>query len=170
MLTSADITRLAARSGFDLCGITAPEVIPEAVAKYRDWLDRGLHAEMAWMAQHADRRADPTHLMPNIRSIIMLGVNYYLPNSETIPSGFGRISRYARGKDYHKMIERMTRDFIARIETAANREVISTAPPSFKWWVSTARCSSAPTPSERGWASSARTPCSSTGSSARGSF
>ena len=135
MLTSADIKRLAAQSGFDLCGITTPEIIPEAVGKYRDWLSRGLHADMAWMAQHTERCVDPAQLMPDLRSIIMLGLNYYLPNSETVPEGFGRISCYARGRDYHKVIEHMTRDFIARIETAANREVIRTEAPTFKWWV-----------------------------------
>jgi epoxyqueuosine reductase len=63
---------------------------------------------MAWMAEKADRRADPRVLWPQVRSIIMLGMNYGPdgdPLSVLAARGRGAISVYARGDDYHDVIK-----------------------------------------------------------------
>ena len=137
MITSSDIKRLAAEAGFDLCGITTADVIPDAVEQYHRWLAGGYHADMDWMATSAGRREDPSTLMDNVRSVVMLGVNYYLPNSPGLPSGRGRVSRHARGRDYHKVVGRMTESLIRRIRYEMDREVVrqSDAAGRFKWWV-----------------------------------
>ena len=134
-ITSDDIKRLAREAGFDLCGITAPSTLPSVRRRYEDWLANGYHADMGWMAASRERRCDPTALMKDLRSIIMLGVNYYQENSEDVPEGHGRVSRYARGRDYHKVIGRMTKDFLRRIVNEVNREVVRKEQPDFKWWV-----------------------------------
>ena len=132
MLTSDNIKRLAFESGFDLCGITAPDVIPEAKQRFEQWLDSGFHGELEYMARNTDRRADPRLTLSTAKSVIMLGLNYYQPNlEESIPKGYGRVSRYARGRDYHKIIEKKTRSLIRRIrmkfEATSSRE--------FRWFV-----------------------------------
>lgn len=118
-ISSSDIKKLAFQSGFDLCGITRPEIIPEARRRFRHWLEHGCHGEMVWLAENFDRRTDPAQLMDSARSVIMLGLNYFQPGSESVPKGHGRVSRYARGRDYHKVITRKTRQLLKRIRRAA---------------------------------------------------
>ena len=137
MITSSEVKELAIEVGFDLVGITRPDIIPAALARYHQWIKRGFHADMEWMATSLDRRSDPSSLMDETKSIIILGVNYYQANSETIPNGFGRVSRYARGRDYHKIIGRMIKSLLKKIEYAINREVIRQQDIAccFKWCV-----------------------------------
>lgn len=117
-MTSGDIKSMAFAVGFDLCGIASPDVIPRAKRAYLRWLERGFNADMDWLAKDPERRTEPQRVMPSIRSIIMLGLNYYQPNSDRIPDGHGRVSRYARGRDYHKVLEGKTKQLIRTIEKA----------------------------------------------------
>ncbi len=137
MITADEIKKMARQTGFDLCGITTPEEVPEDAERYREWLEKGYHADMAWMAASQQRRIAPKSLMDTVQSIIMLGVNYYQPDSEQIPAGRGRVSRYARGRDYHKLIARMIKTFLVRIEKAMDRDAVVQEKDSvrFKWWV-----------------------------------
>jgi epoxyqueuosine reductase len=101
------IKTLARRVGFDLCGICLPDVIPEARARYLDWLERGYHGNMTFLAKDTRRRTEPRRILPEVRSIIMLGLNYYHPDSPSVPPGHGRVSKYARGRDYHLVAKEM---------------------------------------------------------------
>ena len=128
-VNNKDIKKMAFESGFDLCGITGPEVIPEARQRFRKWLDHNYHGEMAWLAENIDRRTDPSQLLPSARSVIMLGLNYYQPDTPEAPESHGRVSKYARGRDYHKVIARMTRELLKRINRAAGEGL------ECKWFV-----------------------------------
>lgn len=132
MLTTDNIKRLAFESGFDLCGVTTPDIIPEAKQRFEQWLESGYHGELEYMARNADRRADPQLTLASARSVIILGLNYYQPDSsESTPKGYGRVSRYARGRDYHKIIEKKTRSLIRRIRMTLE----ATAHLEFRWFV-----------------------------------
>jgi epoxyqueuosine reductase len=137
MIISDEIKQLAQDSGFDLCAITSPEQIPHATERYRQWLEQGYHGEMAWMAKSQERRCDPSQLMDGVRSVIMLGLNYYQPNSESTPNAHARVSRYARGRDYHKVAARKIKTLIARIEATIDRDAVVQSEDArrFKWWV-----------------------------------
>lgn len=137
MITSREIKQIAHDSGFDLCAITSPEQIPHATERFKEWLQKGHHGDMAWMVKSQERRCDPSQLMDGVRSVIMLGLNYYQPNSESTPVGHGRVSRYARGRDYHKVIARKIKTLIARIEATLDRDAVvqSEETRRFKWWV-----------------------------------
>ncbi|MDD3732616.1 MAG: tRNA epoxyqueuosine(34) reductase QueG [candidate division Zixibacteria bacterium] len=131
LINSQRVEQLAYDIGFDLCGITTPDIIPEAKKAYHAWLEKKYHAGMAYLEKDPGRRTDPRQVLPEARSLIMLGVNYYQPNSEKIPEGHGRVSRYARGKDYHKVLEKMTERLINKIK----EEVKNSSGPSFKYFV-----------------------------------
>ncbi len=131
MLNSSIVKDLARSCGFDLCGITSPDVIPEAVERLDRWLAEGHHATMEWLASSRDRRIDPRQLFPQAQSVIMLGVNYYNPNSEHVPEGFGRVSRYARGRDYHKVLGRMIKHLVNKLQQAQGTRTDH----DFYWWV-----------------------------------
>jgi epoxyqueuosine reductase len=95
--------------GFDTFGIVAHDAIPQALPRLREFLADGAHGEMAWLAANPERRADPRTLWSEVRSIVMLGVNYG-PDENPLrllaERDRGIISTYARGDDYHEVIKR----------------------------------------------------------------
>jgi epoxyqueuosine reductase len=94
--------------GFDLCRVAAPDAIPEAPERLAAWLEEGAQGEMDWMAANAPRRADPRALWPDVRSVVMLGMNYG-PEADPLAAladeGAGNISVYARHRDYHDLVK-----------------------------------------------------------------
>ncbi|HEY2210148.1 MAG TPA: QueG-associated DUF1730 domain-containing protein, partial [Bradyrhizobium sp.] len=72
----AGLTSEARALGFDCVGVTDPDAIGRAGQYFRAFLDAGAHGDMEWLAAHPERRTDPRVLWPDVRSVIMLGVNY----------------------------------------------------------------------------------------------
>ena len=56
--------------------MTRPDAIPQVEERLRDFLADGAHGDMTWMAAKADCRADPRALWPEVRAVVMLGINY----------------------------------------------------------------------------------------------
>src|SRR5436190_11690048 len=97
--------------GFSLVGI-ARAADADGFARLSDWLARGFAGEMAYMHRHADARRHPAAVLPEVRRVVMVAMEYKneLPArsasegsraSLARASGWSRISRYARGRDYH---------------------------------------------------------------------
>ncbi len=92
----------AAALGFDACGIAeAGCVDPED--RLGEWLARGHHAGMEWMARTKEVRQDARLKLPGARSVVVVARNYYADRPEAEP-GAGRVSRYAWGRDYHRVM------------------------------------------------------------------
>ena len=105
MGVSDEIARQARRLGFDLVGIAPASPPSDHVRAYREWLARGDHAGMAYMARpdRVARREDPTLILSGVRSVVCVAVNYY-PGPPPPPPDRrlrGRVSNYAWGQDYH---------------------------------------------------------------------
>jgi epoxyqueuosine reductase len=99
---------VALAHGFDAFGVTSPDAVPRAAERLRAFLEAGAHGDMDWMARNADRRADPRALWPEVRAIVMLGVNYspsHDPLAILKQRLCGAISAYAHGDDYHDLIK-----------------------------------------------------------------
>jgi epoxyqueuosine reductase len=94
--------------GFDLCRFTDLDAAWPAAARLAEFIDRGRHGEMGWMAETAARRAHPQAMWPQARSAIVLGVNYG-PDADPLAAladpTRGAISVYAQGDDYHDVIK-----------------------------------------------------------------
>ena len=137
-MSPADIrSALAAETdalGFDLCRV-APASQPPHATEFREWLAGKKHGDMTWLERNSDRRTNPDLVLPGVRSVIVLGMNYWNPRPEPArhPEGLertahgtepnaalsltrrtspsesqspaGRIARYAWGDDYHEVIE-----------------------------------------------------------------
>jgi epoxyqueuosine reductase len=110
----------AREQGFDAIGVTRPDAIPQAPERLARFLAEGLHGDMVWMQTTAERRGDPRALWPDVRSIIMLGLNYG-PDEDPLAvlarRERGDISVYARGDDYHDLIKKKLKS-LARWLTA----------------------------------------------------
>ncbi len=96
--------------------------MPEAKVRLERFLADGAHGDMVWMAATAERRASPNVLWPDVRSLIMLGMNYG-PDDDPLAiltrKDRAAISAYAKGDDYHDLIKSRLKE-IARwlVETA----------------------------------------------------
>jgi epoxyqueuosine reductase len=98
------LAQAARTHGFDAIGIARPEAISQAAERLRAFLAAGAHGDMAWLATNAERRSSPRAMWPDVRSIIMLGVNYgpqQGPDADPLAilqqRTRGGISVYARG-------------------------------------------------------------------------
>ncbi|RFB75571.1 tRNA epoxyqueuosine(34) reductase QueG [Methylovirgula sp. 4M-Z18] len=112
--------------GFDLCRIAAPDALPLAPERLAAWLALDRHGSMDWMQDTAARRADPRVLWPEVRSIVMLGVNYGPeedPRATLAARHKGTISVYARNRDYHDVIKGKLKLLAQWLVKAAKPEV-----------------------------------------------
>jgi epoxyqueuosine reductase len=118
--------------GFELVGI-APATEADGLERLEAWLEQGFAGEMTYMERHAAARRHPRAILPEVRSVVMVGMNYYQPESasKTLPR-FGRVARYARGDDYHDVLRaRLKRllDWVRKEAPACRgRGVVDTAP------------------------------------------
>ncbi|MGA9797259.1 MAG: tRNA epoxyqueuosine(34) reductase QueG [Rhizomicrobium sp.] len=98
----------ALQEGFDVVRYTAARALPAAQEALRTYLAHGHHGSMAWMERNADRRADPTVLWPDAKTVIMLGTNYGPQNGchdAPIAADRAAISVYAQNDDYHDVMK-----------------------------------------------------------------
>jgi epoxyqueuosine reductase len=130
----AELERRARETGFDVVGITSADAIPHAAPRLREFLAKGRHGTMGWMAETADRRQSPRALWPEARSVIMLGMNYgpdHDPLSVLDARSRGAISVYAQGRDYHDVIKGRLKQVAGWLYSATGHEVkvfVDTAP------------------------------------------
>jgi epoxyqueuosine reductase len=124
-IKAALIARARAR-GFDVVGVTKPDAVPEAKARLKRFLADGAHGDMVWMATTAERRASPSALWSDVRSVIMLGMNYG-PDEDPLAilkrCDRAAISVYAKGDDYHELIKARLKDIARWLTENAGGEV-----------------------------------------------
>jgi epoxyqueuosine reductase len=117
--------------GFDRVGF-APAAIVTDYSRYQQWLDAGFAGGMDYMHRNCCLREDPRELLAEARSVILVSMNYHWPIEETDSEGRGRVSRYARGRDYHKVMRKRLQkaELILRDEfgAQATRVCVDSAP------------------------------------------
>lgn len=125
--------------GFSQCGFTDLDVA-EAEGHLQRWLDQGMHGEMDYMARHAALRADPARLLPGARSAIMVTMDYAPADPRWREQAWATlsqperafVSRYALGRDYHKVVRgrlaRLTERIAAELAPLGARVCCDSAP------------------------------------------
>lgn len=103
-LTNEIVISKARSVGFDLVGFAQAIELTEEIDKLNLWLDKKYQASMNYMERNIDKRRNPKEILPEAKSIISLAVIYNTPFYHSIDKKFGKISRYAWGKDYHLII------------------------------------------------------------------
>src|SRR5882672_10721531 len=94
----------ARRIGFDKVGAAPACALTEEGAMLGEWLARGFHGRMSYMARDPQRRADPRLLLPSAKSVVSVALNYFRPEKHGDAPETGKISRYAWGDDYHDVL------------------------------------------------------------------
>ncbi|MSQ94719.1 MAG: tRNA epoxyqueuosine(34) reductase QueG [Gemmataceae bacterium] len=128
------IKQQARTLGFELAGI-APAAEPDGFAHLQDWLAQGFAGEMDYMQRHAEARGHPESILPNVKSVVMVGINYKSQGSGVRGQGArisGRVSNYAGGLDYHDVLRDKLKALLNWIQEQVpgtrGRAVIDTAP------------------------------------------
>ncbi|HSA62754.1 MAG TPA: tRNA epoxyqueuosine(34) reductase QueG [Nitrospiraceae bacterium] len=143
MALTGAIKQAARALGFEAVGIAlvdAPDSSPQLtlLSRLTQWLERGFHGTMTWMGRMPEKRADPRQVLPRCRSIISVGMNYLTEHRADERSGYGRIARYAWGKDYHNVLGERLRQLERRIRSLApeadTRSYVDTGPVMEKAW------------------------------------
>lgn len=125
---------MAYAEGFDAVGFVSPDAIPEAATRLNEFISAGRHGDMDWMETHQKRREAPLNLWSDVKTIIMLGMNYgpdINPLDALEAKEKGVISVYARGHDYHDVIKKKLKKLARRLveETGGAVKVfVDTAP------------------------------------------
>ena len=107
------IKQLAMAMGFDYCGIAQAKELTEDAIRLEQWLHKGYHGEMEYMAKNFDLRIDPRKLVPGAKSVICFIKNYY--PSEAQEKGIPQIAKYAWGNDYHEVIRNQLHEFLDQL-------------------------------------------------------
>ena len=130
------VKRLAREQGFDACGISAAGFLEEEATGLENWLNAGFHGTMSWTERHFDERLDPRKLVPGAKSVISVVLNYF-PN-EGQRADAPKISKYAYGRDYHKVIrgklKRMLLCIQDEIGEVSGRGFVDSAPVMDRAW------------------------------------
>ena len=118
-LIEADIKKWGVELGFQQVGFADIDL-----SKYehhlKDWIDRNYHGAMSYMAENHDKRCHPEQLVPGTIRVVCVRMDYALDSKDSLESmentGKAYVSRYARGRDYHKLIRRRLQKLARRIQ------------------------------------------------------
>ncbi len=132
------LKKLALETGFSKAGITTPEIDLKTEQHFSEWLAKEYQADMRWMETNAEKRLEPKKVMPEVRSVVSLSLNYNTPFKHSGEKSKGKISRYAWGKDYHLVIEKKLQKLISLLKAefpgSAWKGWVDTGPTLDKYW------------------------------------
>ncbi len=127
----------AKRLGFMECRISKAGFLEEEAPRLEEWLTNGSHGKMSYMENHFDKRLDPTKLVEGAKSVISLSLNYYSTETRSDIDA-PKISMYAYGRDYHKVIKAKLKALISYIHEeigeVGGRAFVDSAPVMDKAW------------------------------------
>ena len=115
MILAKNIKDRALFEGFNKVGIVGAESLAEEGRRLKEWLARGHHGEMRWMARDVHKRISPHEIFPQARSVVVVALNYFTPHEHQQSPGTGKISRYAWGDDYHDVVKEKLTSLLAWI-------------------------------------------------------
>ena len=127
----------AKKLGFSSCGISKARFLSEEAKNFEKWLSNGYQGSMSYLERNIDKRLDPTVLVPGSKSVISLAFNYF-PPKKLIDNNNFIISKYAYGKDYHKVLKKKLKKLFflmrERIGDIEGRVFVDSAPIHERAW------------------------------------
>jgi len=105
VILAENIKQRALFEGFNKVGIVGAASLEDEGRRLKEWLARGHHGEMRWMARDVHKRIDPREIFPQARSVVVVALNYFTPHQHQQSPATGKVSRYAWGDDYHHVVK-----------------------------------------------------------------
>lgn len=137
-LLSQKLKEYAKSIGFQDIGISKAITLEKEAKDLELWLKNGFQGEMSYMERHFDLRISPQKLHENTKSIISLSYNYFKEESQENAPEKIKISKYARGRDYHKVLKRKLKlviDFLKKeVGDVSARGFVDSAPVMERVW------------------------------------
>lgn len=137
----AKLVQRAEELGFSRWGVARVEPLTRDAEALERWIARGHHGSMAWMAETAEVRKNPTHagMLPEARSVFVLAMSY-ARRDEAPRIGPGKVARYAAGRDYHNVIGKRAQKLarLLRAEGHLARVSVDTLPVLERAWAQAA--------------------------------
>ncbi len=131
------IKQKARELGFDFCGISKAEFLETEAPRLEAWLKQNYHGQMAYMANHFDKRLDPRKLVEGAKSVISVLLNYFPQNTLPTDDNY-KISKYAYGEDYHFVLKDKLKTLMQHITEEVGevngRVFVDSAPVMDKAW------------------------------------
>lgn len=128
----------AKKLGFDFCGIAKAEFLEEEAPKLEQWLNQHYHGEMAYMANHFDKRLDPTKLVEGAKTVVSLIYNYYPSERLSESPEDYKLAKYAYGEDYHFVVKDKLKKLLAILQEEigdfGGRAFVDSAPVMERQW------------------------------------
>lgn len=113
---SKEIKAQARSLGFQAVGLAKPEPIPEAKESLTEWLSRGYHGTMTWMATRQRERGAIPAYFPEVKTVISVGMNYFTGGQKRLPGPY-KFSNYAWGEDYHFILKSRLKKLLQWIQS-----------------------------------------------------
>ncbi|SFU09609.1 epoxyqueuosine reductase [Algoriphagus locisalis] len=132
------IKSTAKRLGFDFCGVAKAGFLEEEAPRLEDWLNGNYNGEMGYLANHFDKRLDPTKLVEGAKTVVSLVYNYYPEEKLSSESSDIKLAKYAYGEDYHFVIRDKLNEFLEilreEIGEIDGRGFVDSAPVMERQW------------------------------------
>lgn len=135
-LKFSNIIKAEANSlGFFACGIAEAKPVDDTTSRaYVEWIENGCNAEMEYLRNNVAKRLNPCLLMPGVKSIVSVALNYTPANR--INANEPQIAAYALGKDYHDVMKTKLHLLASKLGFEADeyRAFCDTAPVLERYW------------------------------------
>lgn len=111
------LKELASQAGLSLMGATNASELSIDKERLSEWQKEGNAAAMTYMSRDPELLSNPLRLLPEAKSILSFALRYDSSPHPERPHGFGKVARYAWGRDYHKVLPKLMKDFLALVNT-----------------------------------------------------
>ncbi|MBN7809655.1 tRNA epoxyqueuosine(34) reductase QueG [Algoriphagus sp. H41] len=135
---AAILKSTAKRLGFDFCGIAKAEFLESEAPRLENWLSQNYQGKMGYLANHFDKRLDPTLLVEGAKTVVSLIYNYYPGHKLSEGKSDIKLAKYAYGEDYHLVIREKLTEFLENLREEIGeingRSFVDSAPVMERQW------------------------------------
>ena len=107
--------KFSEEAGFVKFGVAGTEPFRAEMSHLKYWLEHRYNGDMEYMRRYHESRTNVSGILPDAKSIIVVADNYYTPFKHSGTKNFGKISRYAYGDDYHKIVKGKLNELTGKI-------------------------------------------------------
>jgi len=122
-ITLATLKELAFKEGLTVLAVRDIVPLKPAADALRLWQGNGYAGEMKYMLREPELLSDPCRVAPFTKSVVVFAVDYSSKSHPELKSGYGRVARYAWGKDYHTVLRNKLRALVNSIESHLGRTI-----------------------------------------------